>query len=145
MADPQTVPTALRIVAIIHLVVGILAVITFFVLLTQSTFSIQFGILGIPIYFGLLQYRNGWRICSLVLLWFGMIGLPIIGLIAFFSHAPAYFELFGIKVAQVPKILVVFWVIPFFALAVWQYRVLTRADIRSLFERPRVVTSSHPL
>ncbi|GMV91593.1 MAG: hypothetical protein AMXMBFR82_13710 [Candidatus Hydrogenedentota bacterium] len=145
MPDPQTVPTALRIVATIHLVVGVLAAIKFFVLLSQNTFSIQFGILGIPIYFGLLHYRNGWRICSLVLLWFGMIGLPIIGLIALVSHAPAYFELFGIKVAQIPRILVVFWVIPFFALAVWQYRVLTRADIRVLFEQPGTVTSSHPL
>lgn len=133
MKDPRNIPTALRVVAYIHLVGGLLSVVTFFVLLFNGTFSIRLGILGIPIFFGLLNLRNGWRICAMVLMWFGLIGFPIIFVISLVSSVPAHFQLFGLNIARIHPWFVSLGTIPFFLLVVWQYRVLIRPDVRELF------------
>lgn len=133
MSESAKIPTPLRVVAYIHLVVGILCVIEFIVLLFHSTFSLQFGILGIPIFFGLLNLRNGWRVCAMVLLWFGLISFPIMFLLGLSGAVPAYFQVFGINVARIPGWIVSVGTIPFFLLVIWQYRVLIRPDVRRLF------------
>jgi hypothetical protein len=117
--------------------VGILSVIKFIVLLFHSTLSLEFGILGIPVFFGLLNLRNGWRVCAMVLLLFGLVGFPIIFLLGLSGAVPAHFQVFGINVARVPGWLVSVGAIPFFLLVLWQYRVLIRPDVRRLFLETR--------
>lgn len=133
MIESRQVPTALRVVAYIYLVAGVLSVFKCIALLFYSTFSIEFGILGIPIFFGLLNLRNGWRVCAIVLLWFGLIGFPIMFLLGLSGAMPAYYQIFGINVARVPGWFVSLATIPFFLLVLWQYRVLVRPDVRRLF------------
>jgi hypothetical protein len=137
MSEPAKVPNALRVVAYIHLVIGVGCAIRFIVLLFHGTISLQFGILYIPIFFGLFNLRNGWRVFAMVLLWFGLIIFPIIFLLGLSGAVPAYFQLFGINVARVPGWIVSVGTIPFFLLALWQYRVLVRPDVRRLFLDPR--------
>jgi hypothetical protein len=132
MSESAKIPTALRVVAYIYLVAGILSVIQFIVELFHSSISLQFGVLCIPIFFGLLNLRNGWRVCALVFLWFGFIILPIMFLIGLTSALPTYFGVFGIR-TRVPGWIVSVETIPFFLLALWQYRVLVRPDVRQLF------------
>ncbi|MBI5091961.1 MAG: hypothetical protein HZB26_05895 [Candidatus Hydrogenedentes bacterium] len=127
------IPSALRVVAYIHLVVGILCVIQSIVLFLYNTVSLQFGLLGIPIFFGLLSLRNGWRVCAMVLQWFGLIGLPIFFLLGLSGAVPTYFQFFGLRGALVPGWFVSAGTIPLFFLALWQYRVLIRPDVRQLF------------
>jgi hypothetical protein len=138
MSESAKIPTALRVVAYIHLVIGILSVIGFIVPLFHGTISIPFGILYIPIFFGLLNLRNGWRVCAMVLLWFGLISIPIIFLVGLSGALPTYFDFFGHKSARVPGWIGSVATIPFFLLALWQYRVLVRPDVRRLFLGPRL-------
>ena len=133
MNEPLNIPTSLRVVAILQLIMGVLSVIKFFVLLANGTFSIEFGILGIPIYVGLLRFRNGWRICALVIIWIGMIVTPIMFIISLAAAGRTHFQLFGVNVMRIPGWVAALLVIPFFLLVYWQYRVLTRPDIRRLF------------
>jgi hypothetical protein len=133
MSESGRIPSALRVVAYIHLVVGILSVTKFVLLLFHSTFSLEFGILGIPVFFGLLNLRNGWRVCAMVFLWFGLISFPIIFSLGLLGCVPAHFQVFGINVVRVPGWFVSIGAVPFFLLVLWQYRVLIRPDVRRLF------------
>jgi len=130
---PPVIPSALRIVAWLFIIGGILAVIEVLVALTQSRISINFGVLGLFIGPGLLRLRRGWRTCALVFLWIGLIVFPLIFLLGLSGTIPAYFEVFGIKMARIPSWWVSVGTIPFFLLVFWQYRVLTRPQIRTLF------------
>lgn len=127
------IPTPLKVVAWLFIIGGIWAVIEVLVALTQSRISINFGVLGLFIGPGLLKLRPGWRTCALVFLWIGLIGFPIIFLLGLSGKVPAYFEMFGVKLARIPSWWVSVGVVPFFLLVLWQYRVLTRPDIRRLF------------
>jgi hypothetical protein len=141
MIESVKIPSALRVVAYIQLVIGIYSMIGIIVLLFHGKISFQTGVLGIPIFFGLLKLRNGWRICAMVLLCFGMIICPIMFFASFSIGGPAFFELFGIQVTRIPVWFVSASTIPFFLLVLWQYRVLIRPDVRRLFleARPRMI------
>jgi len=129
----KPLPRALKIVAALFVLGGILAVIEVAVSLMQNRLSLNFGVLGFFIGAGLLRLSRGWRTCALVCLWFGLILLPIIFLLGLLGTLPAYLQIFGVRVARVPGWTVSGAAIPFFLLVLWEYRVLVRADIRSLF------------
>ena len=130
---PGKAPTSLKVVAVLFIVGGILAVIEMLVALTQRRISINFGVLGLFIGPGLLKFSRGWRTCGLVLLWIGLVGFPIIFLIGLTGSVPAHFTVFHVKMARIRSWWVSVGVIPFFLLVLWQYRVLTRPDVRRLF------------
>lgn len=133
---PPAIPSALKIVAWLFIIGGICAVIEVVVALTQNRISINFGVLGLFIGPGLLKLRRGWRTCALVFLWIGLIAFPIIFLLGLSGTIPAYFEVFGIKLARIPSWWVSVGSIPFFLLVFWEYRVLTRPGVRALFGLP---------
>jgi hypothetical protein len=130
------IPTALRVVALLHLLGGVLTVAAILVKLTHGRISLDFGVLGIPIYFGLMRFSRGWRTCALVFIWLGILLAPVAFILGLTTHFPAYFQIFGVRLASIRPVWLsvasVFW----FLLELWQYRVLTRADIRSLFLQP---------
>jgi hypothetical protein len=99
------------------------------------------GVLGIPIYFGLLRHSAGWRALALVFTWLGFIVIPLVALVSLFGTVPAYFDIFGSHVAQIPAWWVAVAAIPFFCLNLWMYRVLVNPQVRALFEAPPVSVS----
>lgn len=130
---PAKAPTSLKIVAVLFIIGGVLAVIEILAALARGGININFGVLGLFIGPGLLRFSRGWRTCGLVFLWIGLVGLPIIFLIGLTGSVPAHFTVFGIKMARIPSWWVSVGVIPFFVLVLWQYRVLTRPDVRRHF------------
>ena len=129
------IPTALRVVALMHLVFGLLSVVGIMVQLTRGHINLDFGVLGIPIYFGLMRFSNGWRTCVLVFTWFGLVMAPIVFILGIVLRIPANVQMFGIPYANVSPIWLSVAAVPGFFLYLWQYRVLTRDDIRALFDR----------
>jgi hypothetical protein len=127
------IPVSLKIVAWLFIIGGIFSVIEILFALTQSRIKIDFGVLGLFIGPGLMRFSRGWRTCALVFVWIGLIILPIVFLIGLSGRIPAYFELFGTKVTRPPGRLVSIGLIPFFLLFIWEYRILTRPAIKSLF------------
>jgi hypothetical protein len=130
------IPRSLRVVAVIQLLSGLSSVAGILVHLTQNHINLDFGVLGIPIYFGLRRLSSGWRTCALVFLWFGLLVAPVIFFLGLVAHSPAYFQFFGIRFASISPVWLSIAAVPLFLLSLWQYRVLTRPGIRSLFLHP---------
>ena len=133
MDNERLIPTSLKVVAILFIVGGIFAVIEVLVSFVHGHININFGVLGLLIGPGLLALRRGWRTCALVLLWIAMIGVPVFTVLMLGHSGPLDFKLFGQKVGEVSKELGLIVAFVAFALALWQYRVLTRPDVRRLF------------
>jgi hypothetical protein len=83
---------------------------------------------------GLLRLSRSWRACALLFLWIAMIAAPIIVAFLFTASGTLDLKLFGQKIGQVSPVYGIPFTISIFALTVWQYRVLTSPEVRSLFE-----------
>lgn len=129
----RNLPLSLVIVALLFILGGISAVIEVVLALMNDHLNINFGVLGIPIGIGLLRLRRGWRALALVFIWIGLIACPIIGGLFLWNSGPLDFTVFGQKNGNVPKVFGVALVVGFFVFLVWEYRVLTRRDVRRLF------------
>jgi len=93
---------------------------------------LSWGILGIPICFGLLRHNGWWRTVSLIMIWIALIVSPIIYCIGLFAAPITYFEVLWMQI-NVPRALFVLLAALSYALIVWQYRVLTVDSIARLF------------
>ena len=87
-------------------------------------FGLAFGIFGLLLSRGLRSCSRGWRTCALVLIWWGFI-VMVFDIVRYLmtqktpNHESA--TLFWLEFAFG------------FILQAWQYRVLTRPDVRDLF------------
>jgi hypothetical protein len=105
---------------------------------TSLTFPILFHflwhpfIVGFWIFFGLRRLSRGWRICALVVTWWIFIALLWILAYLFFGRQ-LHLSAPDVRMVGVAMSWLLVKVGLAFALVVWQYRVLTRPDIRSLF------------
>jgi hypothetical protein len=133
MDENRRIPVALKVVAILFILGGISAVVEVVLSLMRSHINTNFGVLGLFIGPGLLALKRGWRTCALVFLWIAMIGVPIIAVLMLGVSRPLDFSVFGQKVGEVSKEIGLAVAVVVFVLSVWQYRVLTRSDVRALF------------
>jgi hypothetical protein len=74
-------PLNLRIIAFIFLIAGLVSLGGTLVSLYNHPFTINPGILGILICYGLLKHRQGWKTCALFFIWIEMIA-PVFVLVA---------------------------------------------------------------
>lgn len=133
MAESAQIPRDLRVVAYIHLVLGIGSLAEFVGRLTQNHFQVAIGILGIPICFGLLRLSRGWRTCALVLLWIGLLVVPVALVLGLVGSGPATFGILGIPVGQIARGWFSALAAAVLVLVAWQLRVLVRPGVRQLF------------
>lgn len=120
----------------LHLLGGVIAAIGAVMQVMSSHVNIELGILGIPIYIGLLGLKAGWRTVALVLLWIGMIFAPVAFFLGFVLSEPVSVRGLVVQLSRASPVLLALFAAGAFLLNLWQYRVLTRADIRDLFLPP---------
>jgi cytochrome c oxidase subunit IV len=144
MHNTTPIPTSLRVVALLFILVGVSSLIDVIGSLFQGTLKIHFGVLALFIGPGLLRLSQGWRTCALVFLWIAMIGAPIIAILLMTASGPLDFKLFGQRVGHGSKELGILLAGLMFVLAVWQARVLTRPDVRRLFGVPGAEQNAAP-
>jgi hypothetical protein len=94
---------------------------------------LDLDVLGLFIGPGLLRFSRGWRTCALVLLWITFVGTLHLTLMSLSSHWPIDFIVFGHNTGPASQGTVLAIGALGFALALWEYWVLTRPDIRALF------------
>ena len=133
MDENRRLPGVLKAVSVLFIIGGILSAIEVIVSLLHGHININFGVLGIFIGFGLLALKPGWRTCALVFLWITMVGIPIITLLMFCQSGSLDFKVFGQFVGKVPREFGLIIAAIIFLLSLWQYRILTRPDVRQLF------------
>lgn len=127
-------PTSLRVVAGLFVFSGVCAVIEVIVSLLHSHINLNFTVLCLWIGPGLLRHNRTWRTWALVFLWIGLIAIPVFCIIAL-ERGALDFKLLGVPIGQVPTALGLAVAVVFFLVTLWEYKVLTRPDIRQLFER----------
>lgn len=133
--DAKQVPTPLKVVASLFILVGVCSLIEILVSLMYGRIFLNLGVLGLFIGFGLLRLSRGWRTCGLVFLWIGMIGVPVVAIL-FISVGGPTIRFFGQKVGHASPSLGIAAAVVGFLITLWQYRVLTRPEVRELFEVP---------
>jgi hypothetical protein len=133
MKKTYQLPSALQLVAVLFLIHGILSAIGIAVRLISGSIYIDLGVLGIPTYFGLRRFSVGWRTFALIWIWITLIACPVLFLVGILLDAPAAIKIFGVNLAQMSPIWLSIVSVPVFVLALWQYRVLTRPQIRALY------------
>jgi hypothetical protein len=136
MSPLAALPRDLRIVALLFLLGGINSVLTMIVGAMTNHISLDFGVLGILAYFGLLRLSWGWRVYALVAIWFEIVFFPVVGIVVLTTNH-CTFNLFTVPVAQIPAPVGVMFFLFFFLLALWQLKVLTRHEVWALFQRDR--------
>lgn len=133
-------PVSLVIVAVLFVLGGLSSLLEMVAAFGMGRISLNFGVLGMFIGPGLLRYSRGWRTCALVFIWIAMAGVPLIALLMLAVGGPLDFRVFGRKIGQLPLIYGLAVAGFAFGLALWQYYVLTRADIRRLFQLRREIS-----
>ena len=133
MDSNQPAPASLKIVAGLFIFGGICSAIEVIVSLMHNHINLNFGVLGLFIGPGLRRFSPSWRTCALVFLWIGLIGIPIIAFVLMTRPGPLDLKVFGQKVGHAPEELGLAIAAVAFLLTLWQYRVLTRPDVRDLF------------
>ena len=104
------------------------------VALAQSEIILNLGVLGVFIGLGLLKLRSGWRTCALFFVWLTFILIPFFCLVLFASGTPAALGFFGIWISTLPNSLALLVALFYFSVALWVYSVLTRPQVRQLFD-----------
>ena len=134
----QPLPTALKVVAWLFLGFGVLAAVGLIADFSHGKLNLNCGVLGIFAGPGLLRRRRRWRTCALLLLWLDLVLIPIgiVFLLANYS-SPATPDFHGLVVGTVPLPPILILQGMLWALTIWQYRVLTRLEVRALFLPPR--------
>ena len=125
-------PMALRIVAGLFVLQGLLTAVDVVVKLFHDHLDLNLMLLCLWIGPGLLRHSPTWRKWALVVLWFSFFAISLLAVVALL-RPPLDFKLFGFPTAPVPTLPTLLFLLAMFLLALWQYRVLIRPDIHCLF------------
>ena len=133
MQPYQSAPLSLKIVAALFILGGISSIIDAIIRLTQGTLPLNFGVLGLFVGIGLLRFSRAWRTCALVFLWIALLSLPLVAMVFLFVAASVNYTIFWQNIGPGSRVIGVVLAALLFAVALWEFRVLTRPDIRKLF------------
>lgn len=125
-------PMALRIVAGLFVLQGLLTAVDVVVKLFHDHLDLNLMLLCLWIGPGLLRHSPTWRKWALVVLWFSFFAISLLAVVALL-RPPLDFKLFGFPTAPVPTLPTLLFLLAMFLLTLWQYRVLIRPDIHCLF------------
>lgn len=125
-------PIALRIVAGLFVLQGLLTAVDVVVKLFHDHLDLNLMLLCLWIGPGLLRHSPTWRKWALAILWFSFFAISLLAVVALL-RPPLDFKLFGYPTAPVPTLPTLLFLLALFLLALWQYRVLIRPDIHCLF------------
>lgn len=125
-------PMALRIVAGLFVLQGLLTAVDVAVKLFHDHLDLNLMLLCLWIGPGLLRHSPTWRKWALAVLWFSFFALSLLILLALL-RPPLDFKVFGYPAATVPLVPTLLFLLATLLLNLWQYRVLIRPDIHCLF------------
>jgi hypothetical protein len=129
----RTAPVSLKIVAWLFILIGALAYLDVIIDLARNEIDFNYNLLGLIVGPGLIHYSRICRICCLIYLWFWMICLPLIAILAAFKGDRLTLSLDTIHFGDYPIHYAFIPILTLFVTAVWMYRVLVRPDVRALF------------
>lgn len=133
MIPSAAVPRDLRIVALLFLLSGINSALTMVVGFMTGQIRLEFGFISIFAFFGLLHLSRGWRLYALFMIWWGIVISPVIIILGLTTNL-CTFNIFTLPVTQIPPLVGAMVSLVIFFLLLWQLKVLTRREIKALFQ-----------
>ncbi len=128
-------PLPLTIIGVLFFLSGCTAAWDFVNSIPHGIYSINVGILGIPIAIGLLRHRSWWRRTALAGLLFALTGTLAVAAFAVagdFLPGEVYFTFFGPELTGLARV----WIgLVAGGLFFWMFRVLIRSDVKALFRK----------
>jgi hypothetical protein len=126
--EPKLMPLDLKLVAGMFIISGILMAIDMLTPLVNGRleFALNFGVIQIPIGFGLLTLKQRWRRWAIIYLVISSVILILFVILA----------LYDIRIAgEAPhKMEILFALVGIISLMLWMYRVLTKPSTLELFD-----------
>jgi len=138
MNENRHIPTSLKIVAWLFILVGVTAVIEVAIAFSERHINIHFGLLGLLVGPGLFRLSAIWRLVGMALLTIAMALMPIFLFLMLSGSGPINLTVLGNEVGEAH------WIVPVtlatlgFVLSAWQYRVLASREIRKLFHAAKL-------
>jgi len=136
MENRKPAPMSLKIIAVLFFLSGAWALFDFLSRLGSNVYFFNFGVLGIPIAWGLMNYRANWRKCALFFIWIAFFVLATLTVVTLVGNSEIInIWWFGKRIEPTTTVRLIACSIylvlslPF----LWMYRVLTNPDIRALF------------
>lgn len=133
MPAPRSAPPALRLVMWLSLLYGIGAAVGIVAAWRAGVVNVDLGVLGIPTFFGLRRFSSGWRTVALVGTWITLAAWLLLLVVGLRIGSSVTAQVFGFRVSGLSTVPLSVLCVAGFGVAVWQYRVLTRPDVRALF------------
>ena len=153
MRDEHDLPSPLRVVAWLFIVVGVYAIGESILAMTNNPFDFDLGMLFPLVGYGLLQRKALARTCALAIAWIYAVGIPVAALVSgvlwWQGKGTVRVEMLGPDAlwnavgatTTAAAIVSVAAAISAILLATWTIRMLQREDIRRLFDRSWEPTS----
>ena len=126
-------PVALRAVAVLTFLQGVACVIEVILALRRGDVNINFGILFIPAAIGLYRLSQGWRTFVLFMLWIILFICPLVFFMILGNSVSPLIKIMGVPMGTVGPAPALVIVALIFIISLWEYWVLTRRDVRTLF------------
>ena len=131
--NARPIPPALHVVAFLFLLAGLASVFKLVAGILNGSFSIQFGLLGIPIFFGLRSFSPGWRYWALAFLVLGVLARIFLAVVALSAPGPVPFKVYGIPLGSLTPPGLLLYALAGLLFYLWQLHVLMRQNVRVLF------------
>jgi hypothetical protein len=137
-------PWPLIIVAVMFILTGCVAAWDIGSNFQNHVYSANISLLGLSVGIGLLRLRPRWRVAALIMIWMPFILGACLGIAALFGQftISSHATFFGFKLTGLPRFLATIaacTLIPI--LLVWMSRVLTRSEVKALFQQ---ASPDHP-
>ena len=132
-SERPSLPPSLRAVAYFTILVGIGTALTIIADLFHDRLNLNFAVLEIPAGFGLLRLSRGWRTFTLCMVCTGILAFAVLALLLLFSPGMTSITVNGASLPHWDRRLLMAASVLALGVQIWEYRVLTRPDIRRLF------------
>jgi hypothetical protein len=132
-SEQPTLPPSLRAVAWFTILVGIGTGLTIIADLFHHRLNLNIAVLEIPAGLGLLRLSRGWRTFTLWMLWAGILAFAVLLFVLIFGKELTHITVNGTTLPQWDRRLLLAACVLSLGVQIWEYRVLTRPDIRRLF------------
>jgi len=126
----------LLVVSGLFFVEGIMAAADATVSLYFDTLTLNVGMLGLPIAYGLVKRRSGWRTVALIWNWIGIAGAALTFGLLLFTNEPIIYSRHQTVLFTISNPVAEVLAGAALLIAFWRWRVLIRPSVRSLFGSP---------
>jgi hypothetical protein len=128
----RCLPVSLTVVGLLWVFDGSMAAWGMLRGLFGGSFTVNLGVLFVPVGLGLLALRPAWRTAALAFTWFALAVWTVLA-VAFFLSRPVDLSMVDMPLDLVPLWVPAWLVVVPFLILVWQLYVLCRADVARLF------------